>query len=58
MEMDDEDGSKPFASDCGDFLKEALKRGVQEIYDGIWSGKMESLTVLPIESLLPMMFLR
>ena len=29
-----------------------------EVYDGIWEGNMESLTVMPIESLLPMMFLR
>ena len=52
-----EDGAN-VSQGCKDEVGEGMVNGVYEIYDAIWSGDIESLATMPVESFLPLIGIR
>lgn len=43
---------------CKEELVEGLIEGVMQMYDSIWNGDLDSLSVMPVESFLPLILIR
>ena len=46
------------SADCQSELNEGLVEGVMQMYDSIWNGDLDSLSVMPVESFLPLIMIR
>ena len=46
------------ADGCKKNLEEGLVEGVMQMYDSIWDGDMDSLSIMPVESFLPLILIR
>lgn len=46
------------ADALGPIVADKVKAGLLEVYDEIWSGNVDKLAVMPVESFLPMILLR
>ena len=53
-----EDSSANVSAGCMSELEEGLIDGIMQMYDSIWSGDLDSLSVMPVESFLPMIMIR
>lgn len=43
---------------CKKALEEGLVEGVMQMYDSIWDGDLDSLSIMPVESFLPLILIR
>lgn len=50
--------SDTVSDECLAALNEGLIEGVMQMYDSIWSGDLDSLSAMPVESFLPLILIR
>lgn len=46
------------SDECKKVIEEGLVEGVMQMYESIWNGDLDSLSIMPVESFLPLILIR
>jgi len=53
-----DDAAASTSAACKSELEEGLVNGIMQMYESIWNGDLDSLSVMPVESFLPLIMIR